>query len=1792
MADEEADTNFEDRWADVPADETTDEDTKKKLELLKLISPPEPPVPTPGVELNVPPPPPPLVDVPARTPAPPVDIMPQGMFGRLFPAPKFLPGAPLAQLPPAPPTGAVPPPPVSPQGEAPTTEQVQELERLLSKDEPLPAELQRGDVGPSKDVATSKKTSLEALREPLKKEIEGNPKLKLRLAALLSLENEGAGPAVIESLLNRALYAGRSVESMSSLGPNSFYGPGRIPGRVEARMQQIESNPKYKNWLFGKIDEAYKSNVTKGHTDQGSAGDPNYIAGGSGVNINGERFNDWGGGPGGHAGARAFRAQLMKLAGEAGIPAADVAGFLGGKPMAEQKAELTGGYPTTGAQAAQTAALMTGTPVEKIQAIVDKMNTAAAKGIVERKAPMAARPVKGIPAVEQPQGQLPQEGSVTHTSPDMLPVPGYIPPRSPITDLTNPSVMSSILAHQALTAPPAAPVQPSVAPPPMPQSPSELMRFMKNAASIAPPAAVTNPIGAIKALVDNFRQAKEVYDQASVENAANVGKGIVSGVAQQPTGAFNMFVTLPAAAAGLLTGSDTLKGFAADSLQRSEEWRRTVNDALGLKEGATGGGTGEVIGQNLAPSGSSFLVSMARTGIQEAASPYIHKLAQAYPIPSVVSPASAAPIKINTPGGDVVMNDAQLSEFVYGGALMMGVGLTPAALARGSRVAREWSSTLRDRWIDPRREVTGAPGTIAASMPRDLLKGTIVDTPQAMLDVIDRHARFEKPTSGFWDIVMGRDKGIDPVAAQEVKEKFHIQTRSGANHLVNQALSNGQLSTRDFRFDVKTPLAKIDQFAQANPVFGDYLKLKMISEQLEYNNVQYQKLSPQAKKTSNIARSYSDSDGNIWTRQGVPGSFSAKNEVAKIEAANPQFAKVYGDLRENIQETQRFITLNPNNVENAQAIMDRTIHQPTFPIFSANTKTDKMMTRILNGENPLRVVEDHMAGALHKQMKNDADLTYVGIAPASAFTERTEKWVKTRGAQAIQEGAVLKRKVDGEYKYYTADPFLVSALNSGDVPAMTLGSFVSGSKRLFTSTTTGSFAPWFAPVAGHRAMWQGMVTMPRDIKLPNGRVVPAPKYIASGIGALRQALPQYAALYAPTIAFWKERIANSVVGKMLPMDTHSTFAATLEKYYNDSFYKTMAEHGGISGGAIIDAIDSHSKITQLRLQHGNGPAAPMLQYLQNAAEMGKRFFWEPLKFAGKNIEIARQSIADAPQFAYAHRISQAGVTRHGQSLHPSEVASIMRNYTGDPSVRGTPYSRDISGKIEPFRFQARNAVEEGVVNAARGVSHTMDFARAITPWAGVLVQSPAATWKALKDNPIRANMAFAVTGAMPEAVAYLWNMSQNGPDGKPTQEYIDYMMNGRSDYNTMNNIYIAIPGKKPWEGIEAPMIQENLPVRALMRGFMNQWAGRSPQTFIDLPIEAGKTTLGGGAVPYPKLTKSDLADALGGFLGTMTPPPPPALGALAASKGTVLTGGYTGELYTRKANQFEPGTKESNLELTIRQLAPGIADIFLQSVHAFMDAPSATEGVAAAAKQGGQRILSKTPFVRDFSTHVIGHSANPPVSGSPAVNQRLFELDRQIGDLDKRYNTWEGKKGQISMKGPGVSPSGMSFVEGYVPEPPPMGDKGVMHAGLTPDEPKNPLYKEFMTQMEEQFKKDNPDKGGIGYRSLWKHYSMWSQEVKRLNSVNYGNSYAWVQEQNSKPEMLDYLKKNGVNPYDFFAVKNFMNYNRGKVGGVILNTISAVEQKFNNDPRVQQFMKGKKFTFDMLDPDKEGLSED
>lgn len=147
-------------------------------------------------------------------------------------------------------------------------------------------------VGGNEFLAGKRKQFAEQLKDPTTRNWVG---------AVLSAENVGAGPAVVESLFNRLEFInekrareGKPLMSVMQMIRSGFYGPVNN-GAINSHLQRMTNDPAYAARMNRLINQALGgSNVTRSHTDQGSRGDPNYEAGGIGVNINGERFNDWG----------------------------------------------------------------------------------------------------------------------------------------------------------------------------------------------------------------------------------------------------------------------------------------------------------------------------------------------------------------------------------------------------------------------------------------------------------------------------------------------------------------------------------------------------------------------------------------------------------------------------------------------------------------------------------------------------------------------------------------------------------------------------------------------------------------------------------------------------------------------------------------------------------------------------------------------------------------------------------------------------------------------------------------------------------------------------------------------------------------------------------------------------------------------------------------------------------------------------------------------------------------------------------------------------------------------------------------------------------------------------------------------------------------------------------------------------------------------------------------------------------------------------------------------------------
>jgi hypothetical protein len=144
-------------------------------------------------------------------------------------------------------------------------------------------------------------------RERFKTELQ-NATLRQEVAAMMVSEGERMPIPVLESLFNRTLYMAshghnRTLHQMLHSG---FYGPINR-GQLPTYIREIKNDSKLRARMNEAIEAVLNgSDVIRGFTDQGLPSDPNGRRQPQ-VRMGGNVFNDWGGGPGGHDGAAAWR---------------------------------------------------------------------------------------------------------------------------------------------------------------------------------------------------------------------------------------------------------------------------------------------------------------------------------------------------------------------------------------------------------------------------------------------------------------------------------------------------------------------------------------------------------------------------------------------------------------------------------------------------------------------------------------------------------------------------------------------------------------------------------------------------------------------------------------------------------------------------------------------------------------------------------------------------------------------------------------------------------------------------------------------------------------------------------------------------------------------------------------------------------------------------------------------------------------------------------------------------------------------------------------------------------------------------------------------------------------------------------------------------------------------------------------------------------------------------------------------------------------------------------------------
>ena len=962
-----------------------------------------------------------------------------------------------------------------------------------------------------------------------------------------------------------------------------------------------------------------------------------------------------------------------------------IAEFLSKDPIAAQKAVLSAGLTDTPERAAQMSLLTNATPVEQIAGLARMMNQKGGTGTEDGKTVADAgtttpdtRPSHETYIDEDgkrrtriyiygrsqppPSPEEDTTGEYTGTGSGDGSVWPDRPP-SNLVDPLNPFNPAVTAAYQGQDTQPPLATAPSDMPAPEPAPAPQLstaQQIMKVVRSMSPAMQLAD------FAIDTYADPKKRWEQIS-----QTGRGVAGGIQQVPINLVGGIVATGAALGGLLTGNDAMKDYATDTANTMEQWRRDSLIRVGLDPDklSPDASSAEFFGQNISPGVVKTLIQLGVAKGVDFFAPQLKTAGEDYPIPNLLTPGSAhaatdlgqPPKKFKTPGGIVRMNDAQLSSMVYGSILGLGFGMSVSHTKTAVRAAKEPAMRLfgMEGVFDPRREVPGAPGTQAASIPSDILKGGIIDKWAAMNDVADRQTRYNQ---GVWT-------GIDPVAADAVYQKSRIQTGAGAQNHVANAIHEGHMYADNWTFNVRTPFARIHEYNTQNPEFSTYVKARAYADYLTQNRV----ANALPSRRQNPLPQHVEDRVRVWDEAG------ARAEVRAIEQTHPQVRQVYQALQENYAETRRFVSDNPQSrLENPNRLGAHAAQHPALPLFSEDAHPTSFIDRLKAGEEPLHVVESTIKSKLLEQMNWDAEVTYMQMSHRNAFdpvtgqgpfTTRTREWVG-QASVARDEGAVLKRRFDGNAVYYTADPFIVSLMNSGNTPMGAWGRFGTRFKQVFQETTTGAFAPYFAFTGAPRAIEQGWTTAPLGAKTAGGRTILPAGPISALYGTAARLAPQIAEHWAiPTTRWFEDHFSQTAMGRSLNPGGRRLISDAMEQAYHNSHYKFLLDHGAFSPDPLNFATEVQRSISNAQTRNTNPAMAPIMRLMNNSSMAWMRWagggIGHGAKSLYKGVREVGSAMQESPNFGWTYKLNQFATptnrrTIKGRPISEAEVAARHR----------------------------------------------------------------------------------------------------------------------------------------------------------------------------------------------------------------------------------------------------------------------------------------------------------------------------------------------------------------------------------------------------------------------------------------------------------------------------------------------------------------------------------------------------
>lgn len=966
--------------------------------------------------------------------------------------------------------------------------------------------------------------------------------------------------------------------------------------------------------------------------------------------------------------------------------------------------------------------------------------------------------------------------------------------------------------------------------------------------------------------------------------------------------------------------------------------------------------------------------------------------------------------------------------------------------------------------------------------------------------------------------------GVPKPAVDEVRRRFGFQTRGQARGVADAAVMTGRAETPYFRFRAPSgqSLARIAR--RDNAETSRYLHLRDTIDDINIEatrrtrNPQYARANP----------------GPINIRGH--DFQSAATAMRAMEVQNPVLRQTSRAYREQLNTMRRVVSSGEYATMSRARATELAHTRPNEVPWNGARVTGNPVER----GHATQSLAQNMKVQLRERMENEAVGTLVDTVRRynpNIFTRVTPAQLRANPNWAPN---VVSFKRRGVPEHYVSERFLAQALKMDPYVMNGMAAQIfHATKRGYEITTTGPLAPNFALTSmirnhaiqkltagasltqrtGPRSarVWDTAMAIPQQLAPQLARSVGQALENGSN-GWFTQTFGRAAT------ALLSQRLAHTL-NTSLPIVMQNA-SHRLQAAAERSVYTRMERAGGIRGDINQQQVEATTAIRQVIERLHPAWRGPLKGYLN-----------------------VLESMHNAPNFAFVRRNLGRGQT-------DAELALTARGLTGDPRVGGQYY---VGGTKNPITREVEGWARVPQ-RAAEMVGGVAEIARTALPWANPMIQGPKRLGQAYLENPARFTTQLWMYALLPATVSYLAARAMGkDPNGV---SYSDHQMNGRSEYAKTMEMIFYIPGQPVERGIRVPLVHEfATAVRLQMTGLDHLFRS---SIFSE---------------------SEDFKTAMTAFFNTAVEPPMPPLGNLVlAAQGIASQSGiFSGDAYRRRVDPYDAtGGLPVSIELAARAMGAGVADIVGASYAAFSQTPKETGMLRAAQNalsQGGERLVARTPIVRD----VLGIES--PRSGSTNITTELYKKQKVINDLTKYHNRWTNNEGMVNIKPQSLSGGEMAEAVLGPDTSKPYADENwkLPRAGLDQPPPRNPLYLEFMDEMRDRFVRDSSDRGraGIGYKSMWRRMGDVNEQLSSLRNITAGSYQTYLDGLNSekKAPVRQWLEDSGVDINNYKAVRSFFENKRQEYGRKILFVIKAVE----NDMSKRH---GKKIEIEDLDPHK------